>query len=56
VAPWRLREPAVIGAGPAGIAVVSRIDRDQRHQLLLVDPASGRVEWRRDCPGHSTLT
>jgi outer membrane protein assembly factor BamB len=51
---WRvggLREPAVIGVGPAGVAVVSRIDRDRRHQLLLVDPASGRVGWRRGLPG-----
>jgi outer membrane protein assembly factor BamB len=51
---WRLgglREPAVIGTGPAGVAVVSRIDRNQRHQLLLVDPASGRVGWRQGLPG-----
>jgi outer membrane protein assembly factor BamB len=51
---WRLgglRGPAVVGAGPAGVAVVSRIDRDQRHELLLVDPASGRVGWRRGLPG-----
>jgi outer membrane protein assembly factor BamB len=51
---WRLgglREPAVIGVGPAGVAVVSPIDRDRRHQLLLVDPASGRVRWRRGLPG-----
>jgi outer membrane protein assembly factor BamB len=51
---WRLgglREPAVIGVGPAGVAVVSRIDRNQRHELLLVDPASGRVGWRRGLPG-----
>jgi outer membrane protein assembly factor BamB len=51
---WRLgglREPAVVGVGPAGVAVVSRIDRDQRHELLLVDPASGRVRWRRGLPG-----
>jgi outer membrane protein assembly factor BamB len=51
---WRLgglREPAVVGAGPAGIAVVSRIDRNQRHELLLVDAASGRARWRRALPG-----
>jgi outer membrane protein assembly factor BamB len=51
---WRLgglREPAVIGVGPAGVAVVSRIDRNQRHELLLVDPASGRVGWRHGLPG-----
>ncbi len=51
---WRLgglREPAVVGVGPAGIAVVSQIDRDQRHELLLVDPASGQVRWRRGLPG-----
>jgi outer membrane protein assembly factor BamB len=51
---WRLgglREPAVIGAGPAGVAVVSMIDRNQRHELLLVDAASGRVRWRRGLPG-----
>jgi outer membrane protein assembly factor BamB len=51
---WRLgglREPAVVGVGPAGIAVVSRIDRNRRHELLLVDPASGRVRWRRGLPG-----
>ncbi|HEX8863227.1 MAG TPA: PQQ-binding-like beta-propeller repeat protein [Actinomycetes bacterium] len=51
---WRLgglREPAVIGVGPAGIAVVSRIDRDQRHQLLLVDPASGQARWHQGLPG-----
>jgi outer membrane protein assembly factor BamB len=51
---WRLgglREPAVIGVGPAGVAVVSQIDRNQRHELLLVDPASGRVGWRRGLPG-----
>jgi outer membrane protein assembly factor BamB len=51
---WRLgglREPAVIGVGPAGVAVVSRIDRNRRHQLLLVDPASGRVGWRRGLSG-----
>jgi outer membrane protein assembly factor BamB len=51
---WRvggLREPAVIGVGPVGVAVVSSIDRDRRHQLLLVDPASGRVAWRGGLPG-----
>ena len=51
---WRaggLREPAVIGAGPAGVAVVSMIDRNQRHELLLVDAASGQVRWRRGLPG-----
>lgn len=51
---WRLgglREPAVVGVGPAGVAVVSRIDRGQRHELLLVDPVSGRVSWRRGLPG-----
>ena len=51
---WRLGglgEPAVIGVGPAGVAVVSRIDRIQRHDLLLVDQASGRVGWRRGLPG-----
>jgi outer membrane protein assembly factor BamB len=51
---WRLgglREPAVVGVGPAGIAVVSRIDRDQRHELLLVDPASGQVRWHQGLPG-----
>ena len=51
---WRLgglREPAVVGVGPAGVALASRIDRDQRHELLLVDPASGRVRWRRGLPG-----
>ena len=51
---WRLaglRAPAVVGVGPAGVAVVSRIDRDRRHELLLVDPASGRVRWRRGLPG-----
>jgi outer membrane protein assembly factor BamB len=47
----RLREPAVIGVGPAGVAVVSRIDRNQRHELLLVDQANGRVGWRRGLPG-----
>jgi outer membrane protein assembly factor BamB len=51
---WRLgglREPAVVGAGPADVAVVSAIDRNQRHELLLVDAASGRVRWRRGLPG-----
>jgi outer membrane protein assembly factor BamB len=51
---WRLGglgEPAVIGVGPAGVAMVSRIDRNQRHELLLVDQASGRVGWRRGLPG-----
>jgi outer membrane protein assembly factor BamB len=51
---WRLgglREPAVVGAGPAGVAVVSRIDRNRRHELLLIDSASGRVQWRRGLPG-----
>ena len=51
---WRLgglHEPAVIGVGPAGIVVVSRIDRNQRHQLLLVDPARGQVRWRQGLPG-----
>ena len=51
---WRLgglREPAVIGVGSAGVAVVSQIDRNQRHELLLVDPVSGRVNWRRGLPG-----
>jgi outer membrane protein assembly factor BamB len=51
---WRLgglRQPAVVGLGPAGVAVVSRLDRDRRHELLLVDPASGRVGWRRGLPG-----
>jgi hypothetical protein len=51
VAPWRLREPAVLGAGPAGIAVVSRIDRDQRHPLLLVDPAARRGRVAAGLPG-----
>jgi outer membrane protein assembly factor BamB len=46
-----LREAAVIGVGPGGVAVVSRIDRDRRHQLLLVEEASGLVRWRRDLPG-----
>jgi len=46
-----LREPAVVGAGPAGTAVVSRVDRDQRHELLLVEPATGRVRWRQGLPG-----
>jgi hypothetical protein len=31
--------------------VVSVIDRNQRHELLLVDAASGRVRWRRGLPG-----
>jgi outer membrane protein assembly factor BamB len=51
---WRLgglREAAVVGVGPAGVAVVSQIDRNQRHELLLVDPAGGRVHWRRGLPG-----
>lgn len=51
---WRLgglREPAVVGVGAAGMAVVSRIDRNQRHELLLVDPASGQVRWRQGLPG-----
>jgi outer membrane protein assembly factor BamB len=51
---WRLgglREPAVVGVGSAEVAVVSRIDRDRRHELLLVDSASGRVGWRRGLPG-----
>jgi outer membrane protein assembly factor BamB len=51
---WRLgglAEPAVVGVGPAGVAVVSAIERGQRHQLLLVDPGSGRVRWRRPLPG-----
>jgi len=55
---WRaggLHEPAVVGAGPAGIAVVSRIDRNQRHELLLVDPASGQARWRRGLPGPLNL-
>jgi outer membrane protein assembly factor BamB len=55
---WRLgglREPAVIGVGPAGVALASRIDRDRRHELLLVDPASGRVRWRRRLPGPLAL-
>jgi len=45
--PWS----AVVGAGPAGIAVVSEIDRHQRHELLLVDQASERVRWRQRLPG-----
>jgi outer membrane protein assembly factor BamB len=52
---WRVgglkSDAAVVGAGPAGIALVSRIDRNQRHELLLVDQASGRVRWRRALPG-----
>jgi hypothetical protein len=46
-----LRAPAVVGVGPAGIALVSQIDRNQRHELLLVDPASGKPRWRRGLPG-----
>jgi outer membrane protein assembly factor BamB len=42
---------AVVGAGPAGIALASKIDRNQRHELLLVDQASGRVRWRQALPG-----
>jgi outer membrane protein assembly factor BamB len=55
---WRLtglREPAVVGVGPAGIALVSVIDRNQRHELLLVDPASGEPRWRRGLPGPLNL-
>ncbi len=46
-----LRAPAVVGVGPAGIALVSQIDRNRRHELLLVDPASGKPRWRRGLPG-----
>ncbi len=55
---WRLgglRGPAVVGVGPAGIAVVSVIDRNRRHELLLVDPASGRPRWNRELPGPLNL-
>ncbi|HEX6678009.1 MAG TPA: PQQ-binding-like beta-propeller repeat protein [Actinomycetes bacterium] len=50
-----LREPAVVGVGPAGVAVVSVIDRNRRHELLLVDPASGTPRWRRGLPGPLSL-
>jgi len=45
--PWS----AVVGVGPAGIAVVSAIEGGQRHELLLVDQVSGRVRWRQGLPG-----
>lgn len=52
---WRVgglrADAGVVGTGPAGIALVSRIDRNQRHELLLVDQASGRVRWRQALPG-----
>lgn len=50
-----LREPAIVGVGPVGVAVVSVIDRNRRHELLLVDPASGRPRWRRGLPGPLNL-
>jgi len=55
---WRvggLRDPGVVGVGPAGIAAISSIDRDQRDELLLVDLATGRVRWRRGLPGPLNL-
>src|SRR6266542_4407903 len=51
---WRLRpsaEAAVVGAGPAGVAVATRGERQRWGSLELVDAATGTVRWSQPLTG-----
>ena len=51
---WRLRrsaEAAVVGAGPAGVAVATSTERQRWGDLELVDAATGAVRWRQPLTG-----
>jgi outer membrane protein assembly factor BamB len=47
----RLRDGSVVGAGPAGLAVVADAGKARWDDLALVDASTGAVRWRRPLTG-----